>query len=1095
MSEEKLRLDYRQNPQYEEDDLNVVGATTSTTLRTGLAVPGVNDAYVKKYGTQYPVLDVMDAVVNIPRGGGGGGAAVTLRYRIFAADGTLLGTITDNGASAYVDGAAVAANTDIYIILDTQAPGVPSGPVAGDTITLTTNIDAGLTVVLSQESISFGGQAITWYVSSSGSTYYDSAYKYGGYRHVPVLGSAKYPYFGLQAALGAIGGGGGTIIEVLDSESYETSFFGLTLNIAGMTLQSSLGQTPMLVQGRGARISRYSTQYHNGTAIYYNENGNNANTGLWQSPKATASGAWAAKGVAQDVVYGGTGATTYGSIVDSVTMNAADVLFADHEYVPTIENSTPSTRTIHQTVAGAIVDGFIIRGSAGSVQGVASATVNIAAQDCTFTGCYQAFAAVNNITSERCHIYGCSIAFYEGGNAPTFTIRNNLIHDCWQGLWRYAGAGQSLGNIEDNVFYRISEYAIYFQTGDFNGGLANNTVHDCKRGVHAANGLTGNVEEHIFHECSEFGVWAGGAITENYCCYYLCGAATGGVGPHTNNFPIVSDPLFSDADAGWLGLQPGSSCLRADAAGTGDIGAEWNIINQTANGVTVDNFYVYGMHHMNKAFWYSGGFPHPTGLTLKWLTVYGFNGTTLEFPSNAISTIAIDNSIITDNGVGIYFGDDSNSVSECLIYKNRRHGVYCGTGSQTISHCTFHQNEHSIYLGATATNITIIDTIISNSSLYEIYSPIFVAPTYCCIDGTVSSSVDTSDPSNIFANPLFIDTTTIGSEDYHLRTTEGGYSFESPAKDAASDSYDMGCYLIDREVTDWTWETYELAHHSWTLDERSVAKGAATFPNSDGDQKMSAISHRRQFTLRWNPTSAMDVESGPNRDRKFLEYISSLVQTDENGLASNQGLVRLHFRPREYIYPGTEIDVCDDDIVHGTAATGTVDADDATIYMATGNFVPNEFKGYHASIRWYESAVGVVNAAAETIAVAGAPWVVNEWAGYWVRQGMYYFYILSNTVNTLTVSDPYDRLVDVAANFEFYIESYHKVLRNDDIYLYLHDPDSQLIDGSYEWFVDFIVCRLRSSDADIQRQLGSRIDLPFDATVGRLEFEEAGICE
>jgi len=370
---------------------------------------------------------------------------------------------------------------------------------------------------------------------------------------------------------------------------------------------------------------------------------------------------------------------------------------------------------------------------------------------------------------------------------------------------------------------------------------------------------------------------------------------------------------------------------------------------------------------------------------------------------------------------------------------------------------------------------------------------VFFAPTFCCINDGVNANVFL-DGTNFQLNPLYVNVDA-GEDDFHLRTLEGGYPFESPCKGAASDGYDIGCYLMDRAVEDWTWETHELAHSSFTINEQVSAKGATSFVNSDGDQKMSSVSHRRRFILNWTPASAMDDEDGENRDRKTLEYISSLIQTEENGLASNQGLVRLHFRPREYIYPGVEIDVCDTSIVHGTAVTGTIDADDATIYMAAGDFVRNEFKGYHASLRWYHSLVGVVNAAAETIAVAGAPWVANEWAGYWVRQGIYYFYILSNTVNTLTVSDPYDRLVDVAANFEFYIESYHKVLRNDAMYLYLNDPDGQLLSGSYEWFIDFIVCRLTSSDAEIQRQLGSRIDLRFDASLARLEFEEAGICE
>ena len=141
---EKLRIDFNRRKEWVENPLNAVGATTSLTLRATPAAPGPNDAYVKKYGTAYAITDVTNGVVNIPRG-----APNTIRYRIYAEDGTLMGTITDNGASAYADGAALPTPQRIYVLVDVPNPGPANGPTNGDTITLTTDVDpGGLTLIL-----------------------------------------------------------------------------------------------------------------------------------------------------------------------------------------------------------------------------------------------------------------------------------------------------------------------------------------------------------------------------------------------------------------------------------------------------------------------------------------------------------------------------------------------------------------------------------------------------------------------------------------------------------------------------------------------------------------------------------------------------------------------------------------------------------------------------------------------------------------------------------------------------------------------------------------------------------------------------------
>jgi hypothetical protein len=383
----------------------------------------------------------------------------------------------------------------------------------------------------------------------------------------------------------------------------------------------------------------------------------------------------------------------------------------------------------------------------------------------------------------------------------------------------------------------------------------------------------------------------------------------------------------------------------------------------------------------------------------------------------------------------------------------------------------------------------LIDSIFSGQTGYAIYSDAWIFPTNCCVDGTVNANVNISDPSNLAVSPMFVDAAS-EDKDLHLWSTEGGYPIESPCIDAASDGYDMGCYLIDRGVTDESLETYIFPTVVTSLEEDIVGKSESGFETVAGSASRAAKTHKRQLELSWGTDTTDESEEF----RQTMELFSTMIEDDHQGWTAEQCVLILHKKPTELILG---------------EFTGTVDADALTVYDPTAAWVRNAHRGYDLTCEWYESAIGVLNAVAKTLAVAGAAWVVDEWAGYWFPQAVTepcvdndgnpttrtlayrWFRILSNTVNTITYSDPYDLSTGVAANFRFQIVSWHKIASNDAQYMCLEEEDSDLLrDGDFTCYVDRIRTRLVRSGIGVRGQLPYRSDYTHDRIPDRLRLEE-----
>ncbi len=215
---EKLQIDYDYLIEYLEDPQNAIGATTSI-LRTITAHNDANSIYVRKFGLPLVITDITDIVINTPRSDGGG--ANDFWYNFYDLDtDTFMGGANDSfTGSTFVDGSSVPSGSGIYI--DIVVDSGTATPQDGDTITLTTNLGP-LIVHLSGESTTINISKL-WYLSATGSTYYDSDYKYGGHRHDPDS-TSQLPYFDITTAIADPDVTGFTICTVLDSATYDEQF-------------------------------------------------------------------------------------------------------------------------------------------------------------------------------------------------------------------------------------------------------------------------------------------------------------------------------------------------------------------------------------------------------------------------------------------------------------------------------------------------------------------------------------------------------------------------------------------------------------------------------------------------------------------------------------------------------------------------------------------------------------------------------------------------------------------------------------------------------------------------------------------------------
>jgi hypothetical protein len=1038
MSGERVQIDYSKLIDYKADDLNQVGAGTDTGLRD-IPSPSGTTYHVKKSGTIYGITQITNGVVNTPRTIFGD----EIRYRFYSG-GYLLGTLQDkNGGSNWVAG-GVTSNLNGIRIEITDVTGNPTTVVNGDTLTITTDVDGGgLTVYLPGQTYNGNVFSHNLYLSASGSTYYaetstDQTMIHGGYRHTPT-GTSKYPDIDITTCYARCGANDG--VQIDDNEAYEEE---LDLDTAITYLFSQDGNNPKSTMGVGARITREMSQvYNNSNAVYFNENGNNGTADVdfsWQLPYADITTAIANRGT-RNVIYGGVGAGGTGLFTESINI-AGITLEPEYGYIPRIKGNITAGSD------GAEVRGFEVEGEIT----MSNVSGNIYDNNIfnSSTGIDVSNIAVETWNIKHNKIYNCEkgIQFRNGADC-TFNFDKNNIYSNTKGIEHVnvTSPDNFTINIENSIFYNNSIGIEYDPSNATVSGYIRNCIfyNNSTYGIDIASTGTLNevINDNIFLT-NVFAIESVTAKTISYCNFY--NNTTDYDASITSNNEIAGDPKFCKITSPYQwGLSADSPCYRADV-GSDDIGMIRRIIEINNDSIEINGIEIDGQDEYNNAIYIADSADH-TGTIIKWCNVFDFQGIQIDpYDDDTDTDCIISNNKIYNGGNGIKLSYGGNTLEENLIYNNTLFGIWSDYTGQAFNHNTFFNNQYGLYLESNSGSISIKNCIFYQNSLYGIFSEVSVILTYCCIkNNSYNDNVDVSDGSNKIDNPMFISTVS-GSEDLHVMTVEQDYIVNSVCKEAADDGYDIGAYLVDYGINALDWKKYNLAFNPRTNNEGFIPKGAIDVEDGVGNISNWAKSHRIILPFSWSSDSATSQEQ-----RLKIRYFASRIPKRENDLKKDDCEFRVHLLPETY-YEDT---------------IGTVDATAKTITQPTNRWTEDQMKGWWVTVVFESgTATGTSLQIAQTLKVAPSPaWTIDEWIGYKCYvAGLdalnYDFYITDNNVDTLTLSDVNDYLLN-SGSLDWKIVKHFKVSSNTETTLNLIDDDNELISGSYSYFIDFILCRVK----------------------------------
>lgn len=1062
MINEKILVNYDHNQQFNNTPLNVVGANTNTTLRTITAGDDTDTKYVKMFGSDYAIGDITNAVIGTPRSDGGG--TNKWWFEFYNENGTLLATVKDElGASTFVDGTA-EASTKIYVKIVWKAGTVSI--TNADTIALTTDVDAPLTLFFAGESFTSGEIFIS--VSASGSTYYmrnqtDFDYKYGGERHTPD-GTTKLPYFDPVSAV-AVLGGAFFIVEVQDSEGYLIDSE-LDLNIAPMVLQASLGQTPIIIRTAGqSDYYMESTVMNNDNSVFFNENGNDSNSGKWNDPKKTINNVWLVSSVF--VVYGGSGASVdSGIFTESLgTLIESDRIFSvEYGYKPKWEPSG-SFGISFTTARKPAINNFSLIGNGGNAF-YQSATINHTSafnhsiRNCTFTNFDSAIFILFFTTSSW---------------IGEWNIKNCLFDNCGRGIIINdisASTNSSIMNINNNVFKNISNRGIDFICNGADSVIENNNnfFYNCVTGAYCTNTaatdvsidnskntffnnttsieynlgtisgvFTHSLDNCLFNNSLTVAINTDTNITINNNCFFNNALDTSGIGVVTNNNPVSADPIqckITGEISGWrLGISGGSSCYRA-GSDSDNIGARLRIIEINASTVEVNGFILKGGDFYSTAIYIVDTAEH-IGTIIKWNTFEDFSGIIIDLYDDNVnldSDIQLNN--FNNSGAGITLKYGNNSILNNIFYRLDYECIYLDQSLHTIEKNVFFFGNYGLNTANTALSISFKNNIIVSFSL-AINTIISMAVFFNCITDGVTASVDKSDASNINNNPLFRNTE-IGSEDFNIKTLEAGDYRDSACKNAGSDGGDMGAYILDRSTAQDNWSSYPLEHNPRIIQFSTIMKGLNKFEKINGGLDLFGKDIRQMFIMKWTSR-----QFSTRVLREKIKYFSMRVKTRFNQIISDELIkLRISFLPTQSMLTGTN---------------GDVNVSEKTLIDTAAAMVENEWKGWHVGIVYTSGTGLVIDATLKTATDSGAAWTVDQWIGYILYHNNNFYYVLSNTATALTLSDPNDTLSNTTINYT--LERYFKIESNTATRFCLNNDDGLLVAAlSADWYVRFIEC-------------------------------------
>jgi len=1028
---EAILINYGHRVSFNNIDLNKIGATDDILIRSLDTISG-DTASVRRFGIDYFIKEVTD----ISAVGG-----ISRKVEIFSIDDTLLGT-WDGGTGTFTQGAVLATAQSCYLLFTKILVG-PAIPL--DAITIDTDVDVGgLTLADPPDTLAGNGDTLILYIGSGGSTYYDVGLKYGGARKNGTLNNPLTPFFTTKDAVDSLNSANDGVV-VLDSERYEEE--GIDHDEATSLIQASLGQTPIISYGVGARAGVIpSTIYHSFNAIFFNKNGDDANDGTWHLPKKTIANAITNRG-AFAVVYGGSGASASETFTENLDLDNGCVLEADHDYIVTIKGEHTGLGTIE-------FRNFKLDANGGDYvfTKVGVVIVNVTLSNCdVFNSSIIAVnhLAIGDISLENCNIYNnANVLLCQDVNNRTVDILKSSVHNNTGGFLITGGNSTIAIDIQNNVFYDNAGTDIILKSVTnliVNGDLDHNTFYNGENGIELDNSglgftMNGSIDNNIFESYSDHAIESDFAHTVDNNIFY----------ENTNNYnvnitstnEILTNPQFAKKTIPYkLGIDPRGSAYRT-ASDNDDVGAilriyEINASNITINGITFDGreFYNTGVFILDTV--------NHTGLSMKWTDFKEFQGSGWDLYDDDTNL----NSDIIDcksynNGIGGSFSYGGNTIQRCLIYNNSLTGLYFQNPNNTINHNVVFGNGTGIYFDSASSALIIKNNIIVENSLFGIFSEVNIAITFCCITDAVNN-VDISDVSNVTDAPNFINTNE-GEENFRLKTVENGFVKDSPCKDASDDSpaIDIGAYEIDRDVTQDYWRKHELVFNPRNIDFQTTVPGLTKFINAVGNLDLFGKDDKQIFVFKYGKR-----QSSNEIDRKKSRYLSTLIKTRTNELPDDRVIMRISFLPSQ-------------NLENGTGAT--IDPTLKSITDSALNLVENEWKGFWAGLIFEsDTGNGTIDATAKTLTVSPSPsFIVNEFEPdglkrFYFHHNGYWYTVLSNTADVLTLSDPEDRLTN-QSNIDWNIEKYFKITSCFENEIFLADPNSELISGSFDYYIGFI---------------------------------------
>lgn len=1045
---EAILINYKRTITYENEPVNVIGATTDITLRTIETYDNTDAKHVRKFGTDYLITDVTDIEDPID---------VNMTFKVYALDGTLLGSRT--GGGAFVDGSTVSQAQGCY--LEIEASGGAVTILAS--ITIDTDVDTGgLAFTCPAESVA-DGDTLRLYLSDTSSTYYDADYKYGGARHTPT-GVSRLPYFDPNSAYAVLGGAFDKVV-VLDSATYDYEF---TFSTATSYVFAALGQTPTLTSGIGARTSQeVTTQYNNLTAVYFNENGNDVNAGTWQEPKESVSQATAVGFNANKAaVYGGSGASA--NVIINFTSSlgiaigvAGDyIIESDYGYNLTFRATASISSIINMGTSneglssyGIIYDGNNLATNGLQITGKSRTMIE---QDNTFKNLTNAITSghitTETLTIDKClfdNINGSCIAYTISGTNCTINIRKNIFKNFRDyGYSMTGGAVASTVEISNNIIYNSTGPApvgVNIGGAIINGNIINNTIDNIDTGI-KYNVTTNNAttEKNILTNCVTEGITSNVLHNIDYNSFYGNTSNYTLTGGSSTN-ETTTDLLYIDENNNKYGLgglidDIGGSlspAYKSDGS-ENDRGANLRTVLIGANDVYINGFIIDGQDQYNNGIGTTGASDY-TGMLIYWNDLINYNGAALDIYSGADTDGEIKNNDINNNGWGIALIYGGNIVEENLIYRNIHFGIYANYTAQSLDHNDIFLNRWGVYLGANISGIIFKNSISHFNTLYEIYSEVLLTIDYCCITEVGALNNITLDEHSFTDNPLFVNTND-GEEDFNIKTIELGYSVDSPCKDSADDDTDIGALQINRDIESDAWKKHELNYNPRNIDFRHEGKGIIKFEDGTGSLDLFMKDDKRIYVFKYAKRQYMD-----ETDRKKLEYFNTLVQGRVNSLTKDDTKLRLAFKPTDKLLTGT---------------SATVDATARTLEDTSLSLVENEFKGFWMTVQFETGSGMVINPTTKKGLVSGAGWTTNEHQGRFFFHNGYYYRILSNDSDEVVFSDPNDTLISETVNYS--IEKYFRITSNTEDIFCLADPDSELISGTYDYYINFIEVKVQN---------------------------------